>query len=215
MQPKSREIIQALPPTREAMADAFVVLFTTSREDVKKAKMLEVPREEYMQCARLRAKVCPAFADTTLSEEAALESLPAAGVPDAFVDAALHLEEAKHFEPNFVGPATMKAPDAAEPSEVEAQAETSSPGDDSADASCGNHASVTADDSVAENLIGLDEGPLCSLFCFGADIRCSIRKRSSCNRRKPSRKQQKATANCNCKRRLKDNENTVSRWRWT
>ena len=96
-----------LPPTREVMADAFVVLFNMSREDVKKAKILEVPREEYMRCTRLRAKVCPAFADTALSEEAALESLPAACVPDAFVDAALHLEEAKHFEPNFAGPALL------------------------------------------------------------------------------------------------------------
>ena len=51
-------MIQTLAPTREVMADAFVVLFTTSREDVKKATMLGVPREEYMRCARLRAKVC-------------------------------------------------------------------------------------------------------------------------------------------------------------
>ena len=76
-----------------------------------------------MRCARLRAKVCPAFADTILSEEVALESLPAAGVPDAFVDAALQLEEVKHVEPKFVGPASMKTPDADEQGEVEAQAE--------------------------------------------------------------------------------------------
>ena len=46
----------------------------------------------------------------------------------------------------------------ASPMELEPQAETSCANGDSADASCGNHASVTADDSVAENLIGLDEG---------------------------------------------------------
>ena len=67
-------------------------------------------------------------------------------------------EEAKHVEPTFVGPASMKTPDAAEQGEVEAEAETSCAVGDSADATCENHGSVTADDSIAENLIGLDEG---------------------------------------------------------
>ena len=62
-QPKSSEIIQTLPPPPANLTDGFVVLFTTRRQDVRKAKMLEVPREQYVRCARLRAEVCEVFAD--------------------------------------------------------------------------------------------------------------------------------------------------------
>ena len=65
-QPKSSEIIQTLPPPSANLTDNFVVLFTTGRQDVRNAKMLEVPREQYLRCARLRAEVCEAFADATV-----------------------------------------------------------------------------------------------------------------------------------------------------
>ena len=45
--------------------------------------MLEVPREQYLRCARLRTEVCEAFADVIVSEKAAQESLPEQGVPEA------------------------------------------------------------------------------------------------------------------------------------
>ena len=96
-QPKSSEIIQTLPPPREHLTDGFVVLFTTGRQDVKNAKMLEVPREQYLRCARVRAQVCEAFADVEVSETRAAETLPEQGVPDAFVEAALEVHEAEHF----------------------------------------------------------------------------------------------------------------------
>ena len=75
-QPKSSEIIQTLPPPREQLTDGFIVLFTAGRQDVKNAKMLEVPREQYLRCARLRAQVCDAFADAEISAERAAEILP-------------------------------------------------------------------------------------------------------------------------------------------
>jgi hypothetical protein len=56
-QPKSSEIIQTLPPPPANLTDGFVVLFTTRKQDVRKAKMLEVPREQHVRCARLRAGV--------------------------------------------------------------------------------------------------------------------------------------------------------------
>ena len=88
-QPKSSEIIQTLPPPSANLADNFVVLFTTGRQDVRNAKMLEVPREQYLRCARLRAEVCGALTDVTVPEKAAQESLPEQGVPEAFVEGAL------------------------------------------------------------------------------------------------------------------------------
>ena len=70
-QPKSSEIIKTLPPSPAGIAESFVVLFTTGRQDVRKAKMLMVPRQQYLRCAKLRAKVCEVFADVEVSEEAA------------------------------------------------------------------------------------------------------------------------------------------------
>ena len=106
-QPKSSKIIQTLPPPSANLTENFVVLFTTSRQDVRNAKMLEVPREQYLRCARLRTQVCEAFADVTVSEEAAQESLPEQGVPEAFVEGALEAREVEHFKPAMLGPATM------------------------------------------------------------------------------------------------------------
>ena len=68
-QPKSSEIIKTLPPSPAGISDSFAVLFTTGRQDVRKAKMLEVPRQQYLRCAKLRAKVCEVFADVSVSEE--------------------------------------------------------------------------------------------------------------------------------------------------
>ncbi len=65
-QPRSSEIIQTLPPPAN-LTDGFVVLLTTRRQDVRKAKMLEVPREQDLRCARLRARVGVVFADIIVS----------------------------------------------------------------------------------------------------------------------------------------------------
>ena len=122
-QPKSSEIIQTLPPPVN-LTDGFVVLFTTGRQDVRKAKMLEVPPKQYLRHARLRAEVCEAFVDTIVSQEAAQEILPEQGVPDAFVELALEAHEAERFKPTMVGPASMQNPDAAVEEQVEARPET-------------------------------------------------------------------------------------------
>ena len=146
------------------LTENFVVLFTTSRQDVRKAKMLHVPREQYLRCARLRTEVCEAFADAIVSEEAALESLPEQGVPEAFVEGALEVREAEHFKPSMLGPATMRIPDAAAEGEVEARQETEevNTGDDE-DHCEDTHGAVAqehserVDQGTAENLIGLEE----------------------------------------------------------
>ena len=97
------------------------MLFTIRRQDVRKAKMLEVQREQYVRRARLRAEVCKVFADSIVSEEAAQDMLPEQGVPEAFVEGALESEDAQHFKPTMVGPASMRNPDAAVEEEVDAR----------------------------------------------------------------------------------------------
>ena len=146
-----------MPPSRENIADSFVELFTTSKQDVKNAPMLEVPREEYMRCARLRAKICDAFADVNLSDEAALQNLPVEGVPDASVEKALEVQEAEHFKPNFAGPASMTTPDAADQEEVEAQPEPADAIPEESGSSRDRRDDAVADQVVAEPLLGLDE----------------------------------------------------------
>ena len=94
------------------------------REDVKKAKMLEVPREQYLRCARLRAQVCDAFVDVETSAARAAEILPEQGVPEAFVDAALEFLEAEQFQPTMVGPASIRVPGALQEDQVQAEAES-------------------------------------------------------------------------------------------
>ena len=163
-QPKSSEIIETLPPSPAGIADSFVVLFTTQRQDVRKAKMLEVPRQQYLRCAKLRAQVCEVFADVTISEEAAKDSLPEQGVPEAFVEGALEAKEAEHFKPTMTGPASMRNPDAAVEEQVEARPEQADTETFESEGHChGEHNAVAEehsempDNSMAEHLIGLDE----------------------------------------------------------
>ena len=163
-QPKSNEIIQTLPPPTANFMDSFVVLFTTSRQDVRNAKMLEVPREQYLRCARLRAEVCEAFADVTVSEKAAQELLPEQGVPEAFVEGAVEAREAEHFKPTMLGPASMRNPDAAAEEEVEALPETEEVETSESEGHCDGTPGAVAeehservDQCMAENLIGLEE----------------------------------------------------------
>ena len=85
--------------------------------------MLEVPREQYLRCARLRTEVCDAFADVEISAERAAEILPEQGVPDAFVEAALDIHEAEQFQPTMLGPASMRVADALQEDQVQAEAE--------------------------------------------------------------------------------------------
>ena len=84
-QPTTGQIQARMPPPQNQIADNIVVIFTTTRNDVRKAKELYVSRSQYMECANLRKRVCYAFADVQISEENATECLPENGVPEIFV----------------------------------------------------------------------------------------------------------------------------------
>ena len=163
-QPKTSEIIPMLPPPREELTEGFAVLFTTGRQDVKKAKMLEVPREQYLRCARIRAEVCEPFCDVKVSPERAAELLPEQGVPDAFVQAALEVQEAECFHPTMTGPASMRIPDAPEEDRLQAEPEEGDANGDEGGPACHGDQDAVAEEHgelsgqiMAENLIGLDE----------------------------------------------------------
>ena len=126
--------------------------------------MLEVPREQYLRCARIRMEICEAFPDGEVSAAMAAEILPKQGVPEAFVDAALQVQEAEGFHPTMTGPASMRVPDSAEEDRVLAEPEEGdAEGDDGAAVSHGDHDAAAEERGeapgqiMAENLIGLDE----------------------------------------------------------
>ena len=165
-QPTTGKIQAKLPPPVHDLGDNMVVVFTTSRGDVRKAKQLFVSRERYLQCARLRQEVCYAYADVQVDEVAAAHTLPEDGVPDVIVEEAHHMSEAQFFKPNLDGPASQRVPEAREPEFVEADKDTQ--GDE--EEGSGEQDAPQEDDeeqtmktflqeveSMSENLIGLDE----------------------------------------------------------
>ena len=187
-QPNTGQIQKQLPPPRDAFGDALTVVFTTAREDVAKAKPLQVSRSLYLRCAHIRQQVCYAFADVHISESAAEELLPEDGVPEIFVQEAVHMEEARFFEPSMDGPAKLRDPGSKEQDAGSAEEEedeeaegkqnhegAAGSGDEQAPAASTEEgaagsgdehapaASTEAGDSgppVAEELIGLDEADL-------------------------------------------------------
>ena len=168
-QPSTGEIQDTLPPPADSIGDRMVVIFTTSRGDVKKAKQLFVSREQYLQCARLRQTVCYAYADVKVDEEMATILLPENGVPEVFVQEACHMSEARFFKPNLDGPASERLPEAKDPEMVDAEDENKKT-DSGEENSDGEHQKVVEEseedrmkrflsevENMSENLIGLDE----------------------------------------------------------
>ena len=74
-------------PNISSMSDGFVVLFCKSIDDVAKAQVLFVNREQYRAMVRHRQEVCPTFANTTI-DEAAIDKLPDDAVPDVILEGA-------------------------------------------------------------------------------------------------------------------------------
>ena len=168
-QPTTGEIQATLPPPADSIGDRMVVIFTTSRGDVQKAKQLFVSREQYLQCARLRQAVCYAYADVKVDAERATILLPENGVPEVFVQEACHMSEARFFKPNLDGPASERLPEAKDPEMVDAEDEYKKADSDEENSDGEHHegSKETEEDrlnkflkeieNMSENLIGLDE----------------------------------------------------------
>ena len=164
-QPKTSAIVKVLPPPMEDIGDQLQVIFSTCRQDVAKAKPLQVPRSLYLECARLRQERCPLFRDVEIDEVRAERELREQEAPPAFVAGAVHMEEANMFRPNLSGPASARAAEAAAGSRkdemVEMGASDEEPevleveGEEPAAVARGEAGQCEAEE--AENLIGLDE----------------------------------------------------------
>ena len=93
-------------PCMQNMLDSMAIVFCKSLEDVTRSNFLVVNRAEYLQCAEIRKKHCPVFSDVDIDHEAAARDLPAAGVPRAFVEHAVHMPEAQYLQSVMPGPAS-------------------------------------------------------------------------------------------------------------
>ena len=94
---------QVLPNTA-ALQEGLVVLFCKTTDDVSKAQVLVVNREEYRAMVQHRKQVCPVFA-TTAIDSAAIDNLPENAVPDILIQGATHMPEAINVKTTIHGPA--------------------------------------------------------------------------------------------------------------
>ena len=95
---------QVLPNTA-ALTEGLVVLFCKSTEDVSKAQVLIVNREEYRTMVQHRKQVCPVFATTSVDSNA-IDNLPENAVPDTLIQGATHMPEVSHVKTTMHGPAS-------------------------------------------------------------------------------------------------------------
>ena len=95
---------QVLPNTA-TLTDSMVVLFCKSPDDVSKAQVLVVNREDYRTMVYHRQKVCPVFASTVIDNDA-IDQLPENAVPDLLVQSATYMPEASNVKTTIHGPAS-------------------------------------------------------------------------------------------------------------
>ena len=95
-------------PNTGVLTEGLVVLFCKSTEDVSKAQVLVVNREEYRAMVHHRKQVCPVFGTTTI-DSAAIDNLPENAVPDILIQGATHMPETSHIKTTMHGPASRMA----------------------------------------------------------------------------------------------------------
>ena len=67
-------------PNMSMLTEGMVILFCNSIDDVTRAQMLVVNREQYRGMVQHRQKVCPVFANTRIAEDV-IDELPESAVP--------------------------------------------------------------------------------------------------------------------------------------
>ena len=114
-QPSPEMIAAELPPTEAEQAVYFNVVYGAGASEhasskLGKKKALTIDRQEYLECARIRAERCPLFAQHTINAAEASKRLPENGVPPGILRGAVEMETLEYFAPNLSGPATNQSP---------------------------------------------------------------------------------------------------------
>ena len=71
-------------PNMSTLSEGLVVLFCNSIDDVTRAQMLVVDREQYRAMVHHRQQVCPVFANIRIAEDV-IDDLPQSAVPEVLV----------------------------------------------------------------------------------------------------------------------------------
>ena len=169
-QPSPEMIAAELPPTEAEQAAYFNVVYGAGASEhasskLGKKKALTIDRQEYLECARIRAERCPLFAQHTINVAEASKRLPENGVPPGILRGAVEMETLEYVAPNLSGPATNQSPFSADNDEDNAnnaeehldEAELLETDDSGC---CRAPDALIAEESAnAEFLIGLDGSP--------------------------------------------------------
>ena len=121
-QPSPEMIAAELPPTEAEQASYFNVVYGAGASEhasskLGKKKALTIDRQEYLECARIRAERCPLFAEHNINIAEADSRLPENGIPPGIMRGAVEMETLQYFAPNLSGPATSETPFSADKDE--------------------------------------------------------------------------------------------------
>ena len=168
-QPTPEMIASELPPTEAEQASYFNVIYgaSSNQATLGKKTALTIDRQEYLECAKIRAERCALFAEKRINVIEAESRLPETCVPHGILRGAVKMEEVQYFEPNLSGPATNQTPftgdedeDKAADAEVENLTEADTAQNDDAPGCCRAPDALIAEENAnAEFLIGLDASP--------------------------------------------------------
>ena len=104
-QSRPHDFAPSLPPKIEELQESFVALFSRNIDEVSKAQMLLVRRDDYLALTQLRKRVCEVYAEVPLREEQ-VQQFPEHGVPQELLACAQHLAETENVCVTQVGPAS-------------------------------------------------------------------------------------------------------------
>ena len=86
-------------PNMNALTEGMVVLLCKSADDVSKAQVLVVDREQYRALVQHRKQVCPVFVDIIINASA-IDHLPDSAGPDVVAQSAQAMPEASAVKKN-------------------------------------------------------------------------------------------------------------------
>ena len=85
-QPVTGRSVPELPPRIDALTSNILVVFTNSTQNLSTAKWATVDREQYLECAAFRKRVCPAYSEVNILQDFDEARLPRRGVPEALTE---------------------------------------------------------------------------------------------------------------------------------
>ena len=145
------------PPSNEFLGTKF----QTASVQVKNARPLMVSRKKFLHCLQIRKQVCETFQNAEIDQRA-VSDLPEQGVPQPFVDHAVHIAAIEGLRTCMEGPASRQSVDAGN-----SQMDNIDPQEESDEEHDETPSGLENGNQASEDMIGLDYGadpPAAQLF---------------------------------------------------